>query len=202
MKYGDICAFRLVLNNGMGATYLTASERNTPQVRLEQLGEGVRTAPDPPSCHFQVVQRFQYTAQQLFKDELRGRGIGMDQWRAALEIQQRTAMEDSARGRYQDARHWDSGIEDARFAAEDPRLQVLDAQASDELTLNEDEFERYIGDRVLYGHVIQLRHVASGKFLTIQRESADVDKSALRVSLDPVGGQDSWLRINKVHWRY
>lgn len=45
-----------------------------------------------------------------------------------------------------------------------------------------------IGEPVVYGQVVQLRHVATGRFLTIRRTAADVERGALKVSSAGEGG--------------
>ena len=68
---------------------------------------------------------------------------------------------------------------------------------------NAQEFRRRLGGEVEYGHVVQLRHVNSGRFLTVfPRRLAVMENSCLRVGLSPHGSFDCWLVIKprfKVH---
>lgn len=43
--------------------------------------------------------------------------------------------------------------------------------------------------------VVQLRHVATGKFVTIKRTAADVERGALKVVLEAGGHEGSWFQV-------
>lgn len=62
----------------------------------------------------------------------------------------------------------------------DKRSQ-LKAAAGRERDANWGALRRRTGDAVSYGDTIQLRHVASGRFLTIQRTAAQLERGSLRV---------------------
>jgi hypothetical protein len=53
------------------------------------------------------------------------------------------------------------------------------------------------GITILYGHIIQLQHVVSGKFITLDRRNvADRERDCLKVTLKEGGSPDSWFRVS------
>ena len=63
-----------------------------------------------------------------------------------------------------------------------------------EKSVNSQELERLVGQPVLYGKSVQLRHPTSGLFLTVKRTAASVDRGALRLVLSS-GHNASWFQI-------
>lgn len=75
------------------------------------------------------------------------------------------------------------------------RLLNLYSGYERQAAVNEDEFLSVVGEAIIYGQVVQLRHMASGKFVTIRRTAAEVERGALQVVLEDGGMEGSWFQV-------
>ncbi|TMS38971.1 hypothetical protein L596_005581 [Steinernema carpocapsae] len=79
-------------------------------------------------------------------------------------------------------------------------LSKLRVAAEKEKEQNELEYRKMLGCEVKYGTTIQLLHVKSDKYLTMQKNSpAKLERNAMKVYLDRAGNEGSWFMVEPVY---
>ncbi|EFC39952.1 predicted protein [Naegleria gruberi] len=80
----------------------------------------------------------------------------------------------------------------ASFSTE---YQQLEQRAERELEQNRMESQRNLSKPVVYGQTVQLYHVQTQCYLTVARESAEMQKDCMRLALDKEGSTYSYFQI-------
>ncbi|KAL9655967.1 hypothetical protein ABK040_007588 [Willaertia magna] len=75
------------------------------------------------------------------------------------------------------------------------QLLELKKKVEIEIQHNKLESERYFGKPVVFGQIIQLYHLQTGKYLTLNRENAEVQKECMSLTLSEIGSSDSYFNI-------
>ncbi|KAG2373818.1 hypothetical protein C9374_011703 [Naegleria lovaniensis] len=75
------------------------------------------------------------------------------------------------------------------------QLHQLEQRMEREFQQNKLEAERNLGRPVLYGQAVQLFHMQTQSYLTVARESAEMQKDCMRLGLDKEGSTYSYFEI-------
>ncbi|KAI1708380.1 inositol 1,4,5-trisphosphate/ryanodine receptor domain-containing protein [Ditylenchus destructor] len=89
-------------------------------------------------------------------------------------------------------------LADSNFDTE--MLNKLKVAADKEKEQNDLEYRKMMGSVIQYGSSIQLLHVKSDKYITMQKNSpARQERNALRIYLDKSGNEGSWFTVEPVY---
>nr|pir hypothetical protein F33D4.2a - Caenorhabditis elegans [Caenorhabditis elegans] len=86
---------------------------------------------------------------------------------------------------------------------DDDLMNKLKVAADKEREENESEFQKTLGNVIQYGSMVQLLHVKSNKYITVQKNSpAKRERNAMKVYLDRAGNEGSWFIIEPAYKHY
>jgi len=182
LKFGD----RILLAGIDVKGFVSATTALTPQTRLDVLRDKATSPPYVVDCAFEVLHKHQYTERRHLLQTLDEVGINADDNDDddAEDVFVTGGMEELAKA--------------PRFLglSENDRQAVTSAKLlyEKERRVNSDEFRRLVGQPIIYGQQVQLKHVATGLLLTVKKTASEVERGALKVVLSS-GHQGSWFSV-------
>lgn len=153
--------------------FISATSGLVPQVRAEQLVEGVDYPTEVFDCRFEITQKCQYVEKGKYLQELSKLGLTAEDADAdTVQEGQQPAAPDAAKPQLATgqkgklARSRSMAVQQQARATRFANLQnerarekllALHDSCDRELQSNEEEFSRMVAEPVLYGQVVQLR---------------------------------------------
>lgn len=139
-------------------------------------------------CTFQVCNQNQYSAANELAD-----------WMAARPVDDDSSVLLGGGGDASIADDGDDGSE-AEMGEPEKVMRSLEKSKMNEQSLNMSYFKQRIGSALTFSQIVQLRHVKSGKYLTISAAKvAQVERENLQVYLSDDGSPLSWLAVCPRH---
>eukprot|EP00899_Mesostigma_viride_P011713 jgi/Mesvir1/20542/Mv07757-RA.1 len=160
---------RVTVCMGDNRGFMSASGVSDVRIRFEYLADGVTVPPNLAECIFEVVVKHQYTAYKAFNKELAATGLTWQSWKSA-----------------QAQNKWVDNLE----------ILELEKKLEEEKIFNEEEYKRMVGMSIVYGQTVQLRHWLSGRFVTVKKSRAELERSCMKVVLVAGGEEGSWFRVD------
>ncbi|KAK3250635.1 hypothetical protein CYMTET_39992 [Cymbomonas tetramitiformis] len=172
LLYGDTILLNCLENPG----YLIGPVVGNEGIFVESLVYSELPPSDLHACKFQILNKQQCVAQKTFAKELASRGLKEDNWVAELQ----SKLNDMGFG---------------RNSAAAARLKVSEKAAMLEKQVNKSELMRSMGTHVRYGHMVQLRHEASKRFVVLRKENARLETQNIFVALTDVLDEACWFTL-------
>ena len=85
---------------------------------------------------------------------------------------------------------------DSAFGSSDSAVRRMRVRVAAEAASNARKEQAWLGQPVMCGHIIQLRHLRSGRFISLaERALAPLDPSCSLVELTEAGSTHCWLQL-------
>eukprot|EP00899_Mesostigma_viride_P003800 jgi/Mesvir1/13420/Mv25102-RA.1 len=167
LHYGDVIT---LASPELG--YVSSTGLADEGLRVEVYSQDVKTPSNLEDCKFEVCNKFVYTSAKLLLKELAREGKTLEDWEREARLRNQEGPKPPSKS-----------------------LVELEAAVTSERDMNYDENARVAGRALTYGCVVQLRHVASGKFVTLHKARARLECDSIKAVLQPHGSDASWLVV-------